>query len=156
MENNKSLNTLNQMFKNQSWFHSVGLDEFNRPTVYAKFISPEIEKSVPRELDGKQVMLHFSATKTLTRDSFVNDKTKIQFSDSSLEIEDLSILELQNKLDELSDLYSFSDIKDVFWEVHDGINAVTSVAKMFPSLKNELQKLYDEFGFDVLYTQYFD
>jgi hypothetical protein len=75
-------------------------------------------------------------------------------------IEELSSDLLENDIGELIDELSrlekicgSNTLQDIFYEIHDGKNAVTNLSDRYPLIKGSLQSLYDEYGFDVIYEE---
>lgn len=68
-------------------------------------------------------------------------------------IENKSLQFLQNSLEKLEkDCGSFV-LQDIFYEIHDGKNAVTNNSTRYPEVRKKLEKLYREYGFDVIYDE---
>jgi hypothetical protein len=44
----------------------------------------------------------------------------------------------------------------IFFETHDGKNAVTNYSEQYPNVRQRMEKLYNTFGFDVLYDKIVD
>lgn len=66
---------------------------------------------------------------------------------------ELRVQKLTDELDRLEKICGTNILADVFFECHDQKNAVTNLSDKFPEIRHRVQKLYDEYGFDVLYEQ---
>lgn len=79
-------------------------------------------------------------------------------ADDDIEELDSSLLEvdmshLHDELRKLEKMCHASVLSDIFFEVHDGKNAVTDMSAKYPDVAAKMQALYDEYGFDVLYEE---
>ena len=163
MELNEGIEELTRMFKDREWFSDVGLDQYGRLVVYTKFTCHETLHDIPDKIAGRQVLCHFASSKTATREHYVIDgnhkpfakplelvyvaPTKVEESHS----DDLS--HLISELDRLEKICGSNALQDIFYEVHDGKNAVTNLSERFGLVREDLQRLYDEYGFDVIYDE---
>jgi hypothetical protein len=50
-------------------------------------------------------------------------------------------------------MYDKNLLENIFYEVHDGKNSITEYSAMVPQLREEMEKLYHIYGFDVLYEE---
>lgn len=181
MEVSERLETLKQMFKDREWVFDVGLDQYGRLVVYTKFTCHETLHDIPDRVDGQQVMVHFADSKTATREKFTNSPNApgsllkpfvaaakaaqvkgvdTGFGQAADDIEELpsNLLEfdtddLCKELDRLEKICGTNILQDIFYELHDGKNAVTNLSVRYPEVRARLEKLYDEFGFDVIYEE---
>lgn len=161
---------LTDMFKDRDWFDSVGYDQYGRVVVYVKYMCHETLYDIPDTCEGKQVLSHFASSKNATREQFTNtqkpatlpvvtpapklelvDEPEIEELDSSFLETDLS--ELCKALDKLERICGSNCLQDIFYEVHDGKNAVTNLSVKYPEVRAKLEQLYDEYGFDVIYEE---
>lgn len=171
MEVSEGLDSLTQMFKDRDWFCEVGMDTIGRYVVYVKFMNLEVYTSIPDMMLGKQVLVHFIASKTARREDFTNNATHVPFSKPApapkleLVVEDDGIEELSSdylendlgdllkELDRLEKMCGSNALQDIFYEIHDGKNAVTNLSDRYPVVRDSLRNLYDEYGFDVIYEE---
>ena len=63
---------LHDKYKDRDWFHSVGEDQYKRYVVYVKYMNHETLHDIPDRVEGVQVLVHFAASKTATREQFVS------------------------------------------------------------------------------------
>ena len=170
---NEVLDYLSQTFKSRDWFFDVGVEQYGRPVVYVKYMCHETLYDIPDTVGGKQVLVHFAASKTVTLASFVNQGTTsaiqppplphepfelvnevMPVSDEELEVvEDKSMARLQSELDKLEKLCNSNSLQDIFYEVHDGRNAVTNLSSRYPEVRTRMEELYRIYGFDVIYEE---
>lgn len=66
---------------------------------------------------------------------------------------ELSVRALTDELDRLERLCGSNILQDIFYEVHDKTNAVTNLSAKFPEVRGRVEKLYDKYGFDIIYEE---
>jgi len=172
----RNIEKLHDSFKNKDWFFSVGKDEFNRVVVYVKYMCQSTLYDIPTSINGQQVLVHFAGSHTATLDRFVTDENKSMFRLKSLaaEAEDPDKNDLEDELELDFDIpsFSFHDVKDlinelerledicgaavedIFYEIHDGKNAVTNFSAKFPEVRRSMESLYEDYGFDIISEQF--
>jgi hypothetical protein len=69
------------------------------------------------------------------------------------EDEEQSLRHLQDELDRLEKICGTNTLSDIFFEIKDGKNAITNMSSRFPDVRKSMDKLYDTYGFDVLYEE---
>lgn len=67
------------------------------------------------------------------------------------EQEDLSQRRLENELTRLEKACGSNALQDIFYEIRDAHNAVTNLSARYPDVREALEKLYEQYGFDVIY-----
>jgi hypothetical protein len=160
MDNNEAVNFLRESFGNEDWFFDVEVSQ-GRLVVYTHFLSSNIMKQVPRYIDNKQVLLHFAASKKASSDSFVSKPSlhqpkQIESVITEPDEPDDVNYELEYLRDELARLESvcgMSVLESIFFERHDGKNALTNIGSKYPSVKEDIDVLYDDYGFDIIYKE---
>jgi hypothetical protein len=164
-------------FRDQPWFHSMEQEASGRFVVYVKYMDKEVLTGVPDTIDDKQVVIHFVGAKLATREMFTNNPsmrpsfvssepivTPVLLPDEADKInevdeltsstdEDKSLSYLIAELDKLERQCGSNTLQDIFYEIHDGINAVTEWSKRYPDVRKTLENLYQEYGFDVIYEE---
>jgi hypothetical protein len=160
---------LQEQYGDRDWFAEVGLDEYSRCVVYVKYMNRETLAIPTYTEEGREICVHFISSKTATRDKFVEKQGGVSLPvyqpltaplpiDPMTELteqvtEDKSLVYLQRSLERLEkDCGSFV-LQDIFYEIHDGKNAVTNNSTRYPEVKKKLEKLYKEYGFDVIYEE---
>lgn len=183
MDFSKGMDILSNLCKGKDWFYDVGMDPYGRYVVYVNYMCHETLHNIPDTVEGKQVLVHFAASKTATREQFVDQpagsKTFVpqvfdmqHFLQKAREaqangidtgllstmdeethavLEDLSMRHLEDELDRLEKLCGSNSLQDIFYEIQDGKNAVTNLSARYPDVRTRLEKLYDQYGFDVIY-----
>lgn len=154
---------LQAQFEGRPWFHSVGRDEYNRLVVYTNYMCHETLHDVPDRVDGIQVLVHFVASKTARADQFTNNNTNnisaipspppLEELDSEELDLDLDVNDLIRELDRLERKCGPNILMQIFFEIHDGKNAVTHLAPSFPEVHASMKTLYDSYGFDPIYNE---
>lgn len=158
------MDELINLFGKKDWFHSVGHDQYGRLIVYIKHSTHETLTGIPDRVDGKQVLVHFASSLTASKDQFANvisrpesvEPTLQEEMDSLPDLETISnssLLELTNELDKLEKICGSNILQDIFYEVHDGGNAVTNLSARYPEVRMRLNKLYQQYGFDIIYEE---
>jgi len=156
MESN--VKELDEMLSSYDWFHSAGKDELGRLVVYVNWMSKDILGNlVPREISGKQIVVSFASFKLATREKYTGCDSSFKLKEPSpLNLEDEESVDLVNlikELDKLEDICGSNILQDVFFEIHDQKNAVTNLSAKFPQVRNAMEKLYNEYGFDVIFEE---
>lgn len=171
MDIKESLVAINNLFKDRDWFHSTEIAN-NKIIVYTNTMSGDILRAVPASIDGYEIFLHYARSKVVNKTEFVynpqpylNLVAQVKdgndtFLAGNPKVEELSsdllerdITELVLELDRLERLCGSNILQDIFYEIHDQNNAVTNLSAKFPDVRRGLEKLYDEFGFDVIYEE---
>ncbi len=170
------MNKLSQAYKGKDWFAEVGQDQYGRIVVYVNFMCHETLHDIPDYVAGKQVLVHFIASKTATRDQFVDHGTKpyVPTYDTTIDTsavvveppdeddvagveEEKSLQYLQRELDRLEKLCGSNTLQDIFYECHDEDiapgSSVTNLSGRYPEVRERVEKLYNLYGFDVIYEE---
>ena len=131
--------------KKQDWFYDVGYDEYQRPVIYVHYMNVDIIDYIHNQY--KNVLIHFASYKLASKDKYVNciDLEPITEKDP--------LAELLSSFDRLRLMYDKNLLENIFYEVHDGKNSITEYSAMVPQLREEMEKLYHIYGFDVLYEE---
>lgn len=152
-----ALATLVTKFGKEDWFHSAEVEPVygHDLVLYAKTMSPKILKAAPAKVDKFNVLLHFAAYKEAALDKFANKPivTAVEtIPEEASEEEDVSG-ELITQLWALKKICGKESLSHIFYEIHDGNDAVTDDSKEFPEVRKQLQTLYDDLGFDILFEE---
>jgi hypothetical protein len=155
MEVKQVIEKLTQMFKGRDWFNDVGTDQYGRYIVYMNFMTNEALTGVPDTIDGKQVLVHFAGSEAPKREQYVNVDKSVYAVPAPIKVveEEVSInIELLVKeLERLEKICGSNILQDIFYEVHDGNNAVTNLSDRYPEVRFKVEELYEEYGFDIIY-----
>lgn len=161
MEKNKAIEHLTNLYSSFEWFDHVDVDKRGRYVIYVKFMNLETMATIA-ELDGKQVLTEFANSKSdVVRAKYATPKTlselnarpapKEEVEEPFLEESDID--DLIFELDRLERLCGSKSLQDIFYEVHDGNNAVTDLSTKYPYVRSCMEKLYNNFGFDLIYEE---
>ena len=163
MDNEKDISWLTELCKDKAWFHKVGLGKHGRLTVYTHYIDRDVESFIPPLTpEGRQVLCHFTSDDTLKLETFVTVPVKFpilsQFlvtktAKETVEDPETDLAYLTAQLDKLEKECGSEKLGHIFFEVHDQSNAVTDFSREFIDVRNSLEKLYNQFGFDVIYDE---
>lgn len=174
----QAIDSLAAQFKGKEWFFEVDADQYGRPVVYVHFHNYATLHDIPDYVGGHQVLVHFAASKTAKRDQFVENQNKpklpeykplpveaadnlpfeltngiVDVTDDAELVEDKSVQYLVSELTKLEKQVGSNILQDIFYETHDGRNAVTQLSAKFPEAAAKMQKLYKMYGFDVIYEE---
>lgn len=126
------------------WFCDIGTDEFKRDVIYVHYMNIEIINYIQNKFGN--VLIHFSSS-LLKKDQYVILIDDIPDTDPD------PYSSLMNEISDLQNTYNKNFLLDLFYEVHDGKNAVTNLSNIFPVPFQQMQKLYEIYGFDVLHEK---
>lgn len=158
MENQEQY-LLSVMLQGKDWFHSIGEDSYGRHIVYTKYMDLDVINEVPDIWGDKKVLLYFAPAESDYKDSYKNPLANnglLNISSISDELaEDLELDKdlLIQELNKMKQECGSNIVQDLFYEVHDGKNAITNLSSKFPELRKSVEKLYEEYGFDVIYQE---
>lgn len=146
-----NLNNLKNALKDKIWFYDTGIDEYDRPVVYVHLMNSSIFKElseVSKQFLETSPCIHYASSSLLERSKYVNEINLIKNLPNSIYTLDF----LFHELNKLKDVCGLNILSDIFYEVHDGQNAITNLSAKFPEVKDSLDKLYAEYGFDLIYN----
>jgi hypothetical protein len=173
MEMQEGLTALKNLLGHYDWFHEVCV-EGTRYVVYAHRIGSDVEDRVPSSIMGRQVVVHFASAKLATREQFVENFSMVGIkrgelffigaptspattyyaptdSDNEVDVPTGSLSELTEELENLEKMCGSNILSEIFFEVHDKHNAITNLSAKYPEVRQAMETLYEEYGFDVLY-----
>ena|ERR1700722_14729619 len=151
METDKALSELRSTYQHKDWFADVGTDPFGRVVVYVSRMNYETLHDIPDYVGDKQVVVHFNASNKATREQFTNQIGPI-YKTPIVEPEE-ELTALQHALDELELICGSHNLQDIFYEIHDQNNAITDVSSKYPKVREVMEILFDQYGFDVIYEE---
>lgn len=164
MFDDQPLVMLHASLVNKDWFHSIVKDKSNRLIVYVKYMCDETTNDIPRKIGGLQVLCHFASSKNISKELFAHKGFKVKEKAPAAEVVDLDdvefieepntpldLRELTKELDRLEKMSGSNIMQDIFYEVHDGVNAVTNLSSKFPDVRQGMENLYQQYGFDLIY-----
>lgn len=71
----------------------------------------------------------------------------------SEEDEDQSLRHLQSELEKLEKICGTHTLSEIFFEEHDADRAITNISARYPEVRKSIHKLYQTYGFDLLYEE---
>jgi len=167
----EGLKELEVLLDPYDWFYEVEA-EARRYVVYVTYGCSEQNKIIPDMMHGKQVVMHFACAKNISREQFLTPAksynqvfvtpdvsgsvTQEDLESCISQLQDVQVPNLDNlcnELDRLERQVGSNILQDIFYECHDGKNAVTSLGDKYPEVKAAMIGLYDEYGFDTIYEE---
>lgn len=156
MQITEEVKELASRFENKSWFDSVIMDK-NRLIAQVKEMNLSILNEIPTTFNGKQVLVHFAgSTKppVVQVPLFADSKDILEeLDDEDVLFDDKDLEKLSQEVDELVCSSNFNTVNDIFYEVHDGNNAVTNLSAKNPFIRSKVEELYNKYGFDILFEE---
>lgn len=155
---------LTGLYSHYEWFDHVDVDHRKRYVVYVKFMNAETIAVAQQDLDGVPVLTGWVGSKP----SHLKEKYGKILTLSELrpytpppaptplpvvKLDESTLDDLDFELDRLERLCGSKALQDIFYETHDGRNAVTNVSDKFPYVRSCMNKLYDTYGFDIVYEE---
>jgi len=122
--------------KNYDWFASLE-ESNNRFIVYVHRMGTDISNLIPRFVNDKQVLVHFACFKDLTKEKYVKSMTLGSSFAAFVEKQ-----EAKSELSKMERIYSINDIEDIFYEIVDQDDSVSSVSREFPILREKIERVY--------------
>lgn len=159
---------LSNLLSQYPWFKGVEKDSFGRLVVYSDSFSSEVFSKVPENFENERVLLHFAASKSVNKDNYITDLRKNQeifleepvcintvaepYVKSSSDEEEADQC-LNWELESLNNLFDYDILYHIFFEVHDGKNAITQLSNTYKDARLAMEDLYEIYGFDMLHTK---
>lgn len=66
---------------------------------------------------------------------------------------EMRVQALTDELDKLERICGSNILSDIFFETHDKGNAVTNLSAKFPDVRQRMENLYSNYGFDIIYDE---
>lgn len=151
-----ALSSLVTKFGTKDWFHSVSIEpQFGRDlVVYAKHLSHQILKAIPEKVDEHRVIVHFAAYKETNLANFTGEPiVLIPILDEELLSEDVEVEDISAQIQALKKVCGKESLSAIFHEIHDKDNAMTNSSEEFPEIRDQLEILYNELGFDIVFEE---
>ena len=173
MSNEETVAGLAQLLSKHVWFDSVDVDKFGKLVVYISESTREIMAAIPDKFENKRVVWQYASSKSEVLKKKYGTQYKSEFHVTPVWIKpdlvkvkaefDLpkytesevepDVKFLISELDRLEKLCGSRVLQDLFYEVHDGKNSVTTLKSKFPEVYDDVLDLYEEFGFDIMYNE---
>lgn len=177
MDMQEGLKALERLLDPYDWFYEV-CAEPRRYVVYVHRVEKEQDAIIPDRMAGYQIVVHFASSKLASKEQYLimgNRHSELVQRVESVQngaAETLSLEEvvkdlerendesyaqrlnaLTKELDRLERQVGSNTLQDIFYEIHDGKNAVTNVGGRYPDVRDAMVKLYSSYGFDVIYEE---
>ena len=138
------LSTIEQSLEGFAWFYDLEKDQFDRLVVYVHYMDSFIIKSI-HNLCGEEVLIHFASHKNCRARNYVKE----------INLDDIlsARQRLVKEIERLESMCSKYILQDIFYEIHDGKNAITNLSFKFPEIKSLMENLYKTYGFDKIYKE---
>lgn len=166
MDSSEVMLSLSKQLEKFEWF--TGRMEINpilhhSIVVYVKYMNSEVYREVPDVVNGWAIRPWFvgyaDCTHVISKPSTLE---KMASEVGTLPTGMLAAgpppfesgLDFHHEVWKLSKVCGRSKLEDIFYEIHDGEDAVTNQSANFPEIRTKLEALYDEFGFDVLFDEF--
>lgn len=153
MEHFANLDQLVEALQKYEWFRATGLDEYGRFVVYVSRMDYNIIKDIPAKINKQQVLFHFYHPQHKYIAHVANTIHQVEKPVVVMPPEEINLDQLIFNLDNLESICGSNVLQDVFYEVHDGKNAVTNWSAKFPEVRKSMDVLYTAYGFDLIYEE---
>ena len=159
----EGLKALEVLLDPYDWFYDVFVEGL-RYVVYVHTLDKSQDEIIPDRMMGRQVLVHFATNAPNFKSDYVNkiekpystfEKTLYQ----STPVEKVApdnvhgIDFLCGELDRLERICGTNILGEIFFECHDGVNAVTNLSNKYPEVRKEMNALYAKYGFDSIYDE---
>lgn len=155
MEYFANLDQLVEAVQKYEWFRGTGLDEFGRFVVYVSRMDYNVIKEISTKINKQQVLFHFYYPKLqyITQVANIIPQVKKPVAVIPALQKEINLEQLIDDLDSLENICGSNILQDIFYEVHDGKNAVTNWSSKFPEVRKSMDVLYTTYGFDLIYEE---
>lgn len=166
MEIQDGLKLLANKYSAYDWYDSVGLDRYGRYVVYVTTMNFDVMNTVQQSLERKQVLISYANSKPENVKNYITEYKASPVATPAVAEEEVDILselsdediivdveELIANLDRMEKICGSHGLQDIFYEIHDGKNAVTNLGAKYPDVKRDMKRLYDRYGFDIIYEE---
>jgi len=161
------LNDFVSSIEHYDWFCDAEVDNLNRLIVYVSKMDLNFIQKVPDVINGYHILFHFvnaqfsykneiNLSNTLKNNISLLEKSLIR-NDLTEQLkssqEELNVDDLILELDHLRSICGTAILECIFYEEHDGKNAVTNLSAKFPEVRAVIAELYNIYGFDTIYEE---
>lgn len=151
-----NLDHLVETVQKYEWFCGTGLDEYGRFIVYVNRMDYNVIKEIPAKINKQQVLFHFFHPKLqyITHvGNTIPQAEKPVIMTSIVNQDEINLNQLISDLDSLESVCGSENLAHIFFETHDQHNAITYFSIKYPEIRKKMEKLYQNYGFDILYEQ---
>lgn len=152
----QELSSLLESLDQYDWFCDAEFDAFGKFVIYVHEYPLVFAGKLPSTIGGKQILIHYACAQPKVAQASVVIKSEAPVKLEVKEAEDITNEDMQyltSQLDRLEKICGSNILQDIFYETHDGQNAVTNLSARFSDVRESLEKLYDAFGFDLIYEE---
>lgn len=156
MTSNNNLEEFVNSLDQYDWFCDAELDKFGRFVVYVDKMDIGFIGSTPDIIDGHHVLFHFIASQPIYKNEskiLIPPKENEIFLEEDFSIDESDMEYLTSELDKLEKICGSNILSDIFFESHDQHNAITNLSNKFPEVRQAMDQLYNQYGFDIIYEQ---
>ena len=119
-----------------------------------KYLNVEVWNSVPDKLGSRYVVTHFASAKPKAPLPVQEAVKYVEPLEEYADEKTPDIASLIRELERLEKVCRGSNtLQDIFYEVHDGKNAVTNLRMQYPQVADAMEDLLRVYGFDVIYEE---
>lgn len=155
----ENINSFSESLKQYPWFCNTDLDQFGRFVVYVDKMDLSFISSVPDKIDGKSILFHFTASRIANKDNYIIQGNNnffthyVPLEPVEEEIDDPDLEFLISELNRLKEICGKNILDDLFFETHDNKNAITNHSIKFPAIRESMNRLYNDYGFDLIFEE---
>jgi len=142
------LDNIQDQLSQFDWYHSHVVEP-RKVTIYVNYMNHNVLTAIPDKIGDKQTVLCFSSHVLAKADDY-SFFPQVKKQEELGEQEDVTFDDLK-ELDYIISVAGIENTLHLFYEIHDSDDNVTQVASAFPLEAKAMAKLYDKYGFDVLY-----
>ena len=140
--NDQNMEWLYDKLCSKPWLSEIVKDKSGRYIVYVNRMGSDV--IIPDFMpDGTQILCHFA----YNEDNYINRTSTSTLQVHVKETKDLAFL--QDELYDLEVIFG-EDVENVFYEIVDGVDAITNKSDNLPVLRAKLDELYSVYGFDAM------
>lgn len=152
---NEELKAFVNSLDQYNWFCDAEVDTLGRFVVYVDRMDIPFIGSTPDMIGGYHVLFHFIASQPIhtSPSRVVTIEPEELVEEFPLDEVETNLDFLISELDRLEKLCGSNILQDIFYEVHDGKNAVTNLSAKFTEVRESLNELYENYGFDLIYEE---
>lgn len=152
MDINNTINSLNESLKQYGWFSGKITQDAVTPNaivIYVTSMGLDVFEAIPSKLDGYNIKIHFESSAKLEEPTIILDNLDVEIEEEDV----FDITDIHNALWNFQRICGREYMTDIFYEIVDGDDAITQRSFDYPEVRDGMEELYEEFGFDVLHDE---
>jgi hypothetical protein len=143
--NNKAIETLKEKLSSKDWFVGAEIDPDYKLSVvcYVSKMNTDILKEIPEKIDDENILIHFAPYKPpppITLDDLKKENKEIKISD----------IDPESEIEHLILICGKGNLMIILDEIHNA-DEKKAMSKEFEKVASQMNALYDEFGYDILF-----